>query len=286
MYRLMSQEKLRNMLDRVTREITLRDTGIRLDPVAPGGDGPGESACTVYITFERGMVGTLCLCADADMLIRVAKVLVECDDPTFQDVEDVAKEYLNVLAGHVLIQLFPQEKKPARFSVPAFRRGSFAPEEEQLAMALDYASDQAERVRLAYYIPHGVENTWKEDVSVMKKKVMVVDDSRISEIKIRKLLEDTDYEVAAYCANGEDAIARYAEVQPDVVTMDIIMPGIDGLETAQVILEEHPEAKIIMVSSLAYEDTIDEADRIGAKGFLYKPLEREPFLEALEKALS
>ena len=119
----------------------------------------------------------------------------------------------------------------------------------------------------------------------MKKKIMVVDDSRVTEIQIRKLLEDTDFEVAAYCENGEDAIARYDEVQPDLVTMDIIMPGIDGLETAQVILEEHPEARIVMVSSLAYDDTIEEADRIGAKGFLYKPLERQTFLEALEQAL-
>ena len=66
----------------------------------------------------------------------------------------------------------------------------------------------------------------------MKKKVMVVDDSRMMEHQIKRLLEDTDYEVAAYCENGEDAIARYEEVRPDIVTMDIIMPGIDGLEAA------------------------------------------------------
>ena len=78
----------------------------------------------------------------------------------------------------------------------------------------------------------------------MKKKVMVVDDSRVTEIQICKLLEDTDYEVAAYCENGEEAIARYAEVAPDIVTLDIIMPGMDGLETAQVLLDEHPEARM------------------------------------------
>ena len=119
----------------------------------------------------------------------------------------------------------------------------------------------------------------------MIKKVMVVDDSRVTEIQICKLLEDTDYEVAAYCENGEEAIARYAEVAPDIVTLDIIMPGIDGLETAQVLLDEHPEARIVMVSSLAYDDTIEEADCIGAKGFLYKPLEKQTFLEALEQAM-
>ena len=84
----------------------------------------------------------------------------------------------------------------------------------------------------------------------MKKRLMVVDDSRVMELQICKLLENSKYEVVAYCENGEEAIARYEEVQPDIVTMDIIMPGIDGLEAAQVLLEEHPEARIVMVSSL------------------------------------
>ena len=83
----------------------------------------------------------------------------------------------------------------------------------------------------------------------MKKKVMVVDDSHMIELKICRLLEGSAFEVTAYCENGEDAIARYGEVQPDVVAMDIIMPGIDGLETAQIILEEHPEARVVMMSS-------------------------------------
>ena len=119
----------------------------------------------------------------------------------------------------------------------------------------------------------------------MGKRVMIVDDSRVVEIQMRRMLEDSEFEVAAYCREGEDAIARYGEVQPDVVTMDIIMPGLDGLETAQAILEEHPEARIVMVSSLAYDDTINESNSIGAKTFLYKPFEREGLIEALNKAL-
>lgn len=120
----------------------------------------------------------------------------------------------------------------------------------------------------------------------MKKRVMVVDDSRIQEIQIRNLLTDTDYEVAAYCRSGEDALEAYGQVMPDVVTMDIIMPGMDGLETAQALLQEYPEARVIMVSSLAYDDTFEEARSIGAKGFLDKPIEREKLLAALDEALS
>lgn len=119
----------------------------------------------------------------------------------------------------------------------------------------------------------------------MKKRVMVVDDSRIQEVQIRNLLVDSDYEVAAYCRNGEEALESYGEVMPDVVTMDIIMPGMDGLETTSAILEEHPDARVVMVSSLAYEDTFEEAAEIGAKGFLDKPFSREQLLEALDQAL-
>lgn len=120
----------------------------------------------------------------------------------------------------------------------------------------------------------------------MRKRVMIVDDSRVIEIMMAKLLEDSNFEVAAYCQNGESAIDKYTEVMPDVVTMDIIMPGMDGLETARAIIEDHPEARIVMVSSLAYEDAQAEAEAIGAKGFVYKPFEREQLIEALEKATS
>ena len=120
----------------------------------------------------------------------------------------------------------------------------------------------------------------------MAKRVMVVDDSRVQEVQIRKMLEGTDYEVACYCRSGEEALEAYEGVKPDVVTMDIIMPGMDGLETAQAILEEYPEAKIIMVSSLAYDDTFEEANAIGAKAFLDKPFDEEKLLAALDQALS
>ena len=120
----------------------------------------------------------------------------------------------------------------------------------------------------------------------MKKRIMVVDDSRIMELQIRKLLEGSEFEVAAYCENGEEAIARYDEVKPDVVTMDIIMPGIDGLEAAQVLMYEHDEAKIIMISSLGDEEMLQEVYGIGAQAVLFKPLNREALLGALKKALS
>ncbi len=120
----------------------------------------------------------------------------------------------------------------------------------------------------------------------MSKRIMVVDDSRLARVQLSDVLEGTDYEIAAQCCNGEEAIAQYDEVKPDIVTMDIIMHGMDGLDAAEIILKEHPDARIVMVSSLAYDDTCERAKEIGAKGFVAKPFHKELLLKAFEQALS
>lgn len=120
----------------------------------------------------------------------------------------------------------------------------------------------------------------------MSKRIMVVDDSRLVRVQLGDVLEGTDYEIAAYCRSGEDAIAQYDEVRPDLVTMDIIMDGMDGLDAAEFILKEHPDARIVMISSLAYDDTFERARAIGARGFVDKPFHQEQLLRVFEQALS
>ncbi len=119
----------------------------------------------------------------------------------------------------------------------------------------------------------------------MSKRVMVVDDSRLVRVQLEDVLKGTDYQIAAYCRSGEDAIAQYAEVKPDLVTMDIIMQGMDGLDAAEIILKSNPDARIVMVSSLAYGDTFERAKAIGAKGFVDKPFHQEQLLKVFEQAL-
>ncbi len=119
----------------------------------------------------------------------------------------------------------------------------------------------------------------------MSKRIMVVDDSRLVRVQLEDTLKGTDYEVAAYCRSGEEAIEQYAAVKPDLVTMDIIMQGMDGLDAAEIILKNHPDARIVMVSSLAYDDTFERAKAIGAKGFIDKPFHQEQLLKAFEQAL-
>lgn len=119
----------------------------------------------------------------------------------------------------------------------------------------------------------------------MSKRIMVVDDSRLVRVQLEDALAGTDYQIAAYCRSGEDAIKQYAEVKPDLVTMDIIMQGMDGLDAAEIILKNHPEARIVVISSLAYDNTFERAKSIGAKGFIDKPFHQEQLLKVFGQAL-
>ena len=107
----------------------------------------------------------------------------------------------------------------------------------------------------------------------MAKKIMVVDDSKVAQLQLQRILSDSPYEVISCCQNGEDAVEQYRVLKPDL----------DGLEAARKILEEDPDAKILMISSLAYDETIEESRNLGAKGFLYKSFEAEDVLQALDK---
>lgn len=120
----------------------------------------------------------------------------------------------------------------------------------------------------------------------MKYKIMVVDDSRVIYAEMEKMLRDTDIEIVKFCRSGEEAIAAYESVRPDLVTMDIIMPGIDGLEACEELLRRWPDARVLMVSSLGYDDTMGHAADIGARGFLIKPFEKESLTDAIHAALS
>ena len=120
----------------------------------------------------------------------------------------------------------------------------------------------------------------------MSKRIMIVDDSRLVRVQLEDVLKGTDYEVAAYCRSGEEAIEQYESVKPDLVTMDIIMRGMDGLDAAEIILKKDPDARIVMVSSLAYGDTFDRAKAIGARGFVEKPFHREQLERVFRQALS
>lgn len=118
----------------------------------------------------------------------------------------------------------------------------------------------------------------------MTKRIMVVDDSRVILAEMEKMLEGSDMEICEFCRSGEEALEKFGEAKPDLVTMDIVMPGMDGMETCEKLRQRYPEANVYMVSSMAYDDMIDRAVELGAKGFLFKPFTKDALLEGLQGA--
>lgn len=118
----------------------------------------------------------------------------------------------------------------------------------------------------------------------MAKRIMVVDDSRVVRAEMEKMLEGSDMEICEFCRSGEEALEKFEKAKPDLVTMDIVMPGMDGMETCEKLRQRYPEANVFMVSSMAYDDMIDRAVEMGAKGFLFKPFTKDALLEGLQGA--
>lgn len=116
----------------------------------------------------------------------------------------------------------------------------------------------------------------------MSTTIMVVDDSPFASKQIKDIVEDNGYEVIGYAKDGEETIELYKELKPDIVILDIIMPGLNGLETAEILKKQDPAVKILMLSSLCDAGTMEEVKSIGVKHLIPKPLEADVLLASLE----
>lgn len=115
----------------------------------------------------------------------------------------------------------------------------------------------------------------------MAKKVLVIDDSPFIFKAVSKALEGTDYQVVGNALNGAEGIEKYKELMPDVITLDVTMPVMDGLEAAKQIFEINPNVKIILLSAMGDEVLHNQAREMGIKHFLTKPFKPDGLQERL-----
>ncbi|HOB37295.1 MAG TPA: response regulator [Candidatus Avimonas sp.] len=115
------------------------------------------------------------------------------------------------------------------------------------------------------------------------KKVLIVDDAAFMRMVIRKLLEENGFEVVAEAENGEAAVEKYIAHKPDIVTMDITMPQMSGIEALKAIREYDDKAKVVIVSAMGQEVMVKEAILYGAKSFIVKPYKEEQVIETLRR---
>ncbi len=119
-------------------------------------------------------------------------------------------------------------------------------------------------------------------------KVLVVDDSLFVIKRLSKMLELQGFEIVSTAEDGEKGLEQYKTFYPniDLVTLDITMPNVDGIETLKNILEFDKNAKVLMVSALGKEDLVKEALLIGAKNFVTKPVEQDKIMPKIQQILS
>ena len=112
-------------------------------------------------------------------------------------------------------------------------------------------------------------------------KILVVDDSLIIRKKVKKLVIELGHDVIGDAKNGEEGIAQYKALQPDLVTMDITMPEMNGIEAVGHIIKEDENAKIIMVTSHGQEDMVIKSIKAGAVGYMLKPVTQDKLAAAI-----
>lgn len=115
------------------------------------------------------------------------------------------------------------------------------------------------------------------------KTVLIVDDAMFMRYTLRQMLEKSEFNVIGEADNGMNALIQYKELNPDIVTMDITMPEIDGIEAVRLIKKVDPNAKILMMSAMGQESMVRDAIVAGAQGFLVKPFKQEDVIKALSK---
>lgn len=116
-------------------------------------------------------------------------------------------------------------------------------------------------------------------------KVLIVDDAAFMRMMIRDILEKNGFEVVGEASNGIKAVEIYKKEKPEVVTMDITMPDMDGIEAVKQIKAFDPDSKIIMCSAMGQQSMVMDAIRAGARDFIVKPFQADRVLEAIRKAM-
>ncbi len=120
----------------------------------------------------------------------------------------------------------------------------------------------------------------------MAARVLIVDDAAFMRMMIKNIITQGGYEVAGEAENGKMGVDKFLELKPDIVTLDITMPEMDGLACLKAIKEKDANAKVIMCSAMGQQAMVIEAITAGAKDFIVKPFQQDKVLESIQKVVN
>lgn len=119
----------------------------------------------------------------------------------------------------------------------------------------------------------------------MSRTVLVVDDAIFMRTMIGDILKQAGFEVVGEASSGVEAVQQYKELKPDLVTMDIVMPDMGGIDAVREIIKEDPKARILMCSAMGQQGLVVEAIQAGARDFVVKPFQPSRVIEAVQRLL-
>ncbi len=122
-------------------------------------------------------------------------------------------------------------------------------------------------------------------VYIMAKNILIVDDAAFMRMMLKDILTKNGYNVVGEAANGKDGVDKYNELNPDLVTLDITMPEMDGILALKAIKSADPNARVIMCSAMGQQAMVIESIQAGAKDFIVKPFQADRVTEAVRKVI-
>lgn len=117
------------------------------------------------------------------------------------------------------------------------------------------------------------------------KKVLIVDDASVVRLMIKKALKEGDFEIVGEAVNGIDALTKYKELRPDIVTMDITMPEADGIQATKDIIAFDENAKVVIMSGIEQKEMLWQAIKAGAASYIVKPFENDRVISTLNEVI-
>ena len=121
---------------------------------------------------------------------------------------------------------------------------------------------------------------------IVSTRVLIVDDAKFMRHMIKGILVEMGWEVVGEAADGREATRKYKELSPDIVTMDIVMPEMSGIEALKEIREADADAKVVMISAIDQREPLMEALKLGAVDYIVKPFEKDRVTEAMQRVVA
>lgn len=117
------------------------------------------------------------------------------------------------------------------------------------------------------------------------KKLLIVDDASVVRLMVKKVLRQSNFTVIGEASNGKEALEKYKELRPDIVTMDLVMPEVDGIQATKDIIAFDENAKVVILSGIDQKEMLMQAIKAGASSYIVKPFEGDRIISTLNEVL-